>query len=176
MYSYDTRAEAPRPIIDLIRDDSFWQKLKALDDIIEPMHEMQLMSESNKSTLDQVYTRWIKLDAHLQSESSASPFADDLRGYLQRQKSGWGERMRKQLFPIHILANILQPSNRPNWQSMPGQLKTQVTDLLDQYGGESLQIEFFDYVDQSSAFSAANNCWAKTSTHLFWKLMVHKRL
>ena len=39
---------------------------------------------------------------------------------------------------------------------MHRQLKTQVTDLLDQSGGENLQIEFFDYVDQSNAFSAAN--------------------
>ena len=58
-------------IIKLILDHDFWQNVEIIYQILQPVHEVQKMSESCKSHLDHVLTRWnsirIKWQAMLES-------------------------------------------------------------------------------------------------------------
>lgn len=50
--------DQPAMIIQTVNDTHFWQDLRILSDILEPIHEAQKMSESDKSSLSKVRPRW----------------------------------------------------------------------------------------------------------------------
>ena len=93
-----------------------------------------------------------------QVELGASPFAHDIKAYLERQKSGWIERMKKQLLLVHILAYVLQPQHRKDWHTFLLVSRKQVMDFLNDYGDDDLQNQFFDYINQVRAFHSRNRC------------------
>ena len=57
MYTLDPRADIPLTLKDLILDERFWQRLKALHKLISPIAEFQKMLESDHATLDKVLPR-----------------------------------------------------------------------------------------------------------------------
>jgi hypothetical protein len=118
MYAQDPRVNkskaATKKVCDLVTNDDFWYKLKALRDLFEPLHENQKTSESNHSSIDKVYPRWIATQAHLEefAKPEKFPFAADIREYLDRKKHGWSSRFERQIQVPHLLAYILDPLNR----------------------------------------------------------------
>jgi hypothetical protein len=50
---------------DDLKSDAWWQKLKSVMLILQPIHKRQKMSESNRAFLQTVYPQWIKLSAHI---------------------------------------------------------------------------------------------------------------
>jgi hypothetical protein len=63
---YADSPEALDTVKPIIRDSSFWERLRALKSLLYPFHEEQKTSESNHSHLNRVAPRWIKLNNHLQ--------------------------------------------------------------------------------------------------------------
>jgi hypothetical protein len=80
---------------------------------------MQLMSESSHSTLEKVFTRWRDLMNHLhkQSQPGESLFQEEVLAYIELRgtRAGFTRRIKRQLQPIHILAYILHPEHREDW-------------------------------------------------------------
>ena len=91
MYVGDVRAEVSNTIRDLIQDRSFWAKLRSLETLLQPLHEWQLMSESNHHTLEKVYPQWIDLKEHLSklAKPSSGPFAHEVDAYLTKKPNGY---------------------------------------------------------------------------------------
>jgi hypothetical protein len=176
MYTLDPRADIPLILKDLILDESFWQRLKALHKLMSPIAEFQKMSESDHATLDKVLPRWMKLADHMlhQSQDGASPFAHEVKAYMTREKSGWKERVDKQLQSCHYMANVLQPEKREDWNKfyLPS-WKNQVIDFLSENGDDKLMEEFFHYVNQTDVFHTEMKCWTKVKKpSLFWYIQV----
>ena len=57
--------KSPNYTIDYLIDPSFWPELNELLAILGPIYNAQKMLESNKSTLDKVYDRWLAVQLHL---------------------------------------------------------------------------------------------------------------
>ena len=173
MYAGDVRAEVSNSIRDLIQDRSFWAKLRSLETLLQPLHEWQLMSESNHHTLDKVYPQWIDLKEHLSklAKSGAGPFAHEIDAYLKREKSGWVSRFERQCLPVHMVAYLLKPANRATWKSFTKGDQEKVIDFLDKFGGSRVLIEFYDYLEQTADFHSSNKFWDKDNDlKLFWRI------
>jgi hypothetical protein len=98
----------------LHRNNDDWQKNKALEQLLEPIHTYQKMSESNHSILGKVYPRWMAINAHFQiyRVQGSGPWWEQVNDYCIRiGKGGWTARMEAQLQPIHLVAYMLLPEN-----------------------------------------------------------------
>ena len=73
------------------------------------------MSESNKSTISDIFERWTAIDCHLnEMANSLRFFADDLHEYLTYRPEKdfcWESRYERQFQPIHRLAYYLKPQH-----------------------------------------------------------------
>ena len=67
---------------------------------------------------------------------------------MTRGKSGWKERVDKQLQSCHYTTNVLQPEKREDWNKfyLPS-WKNQVI-ALSENGDDKLMEEFFHHVNQ----------------------------
>lgn len=132
------------------------------------------MSESDSSTTDKVFTRWIKLSAHLQDLSvpGRSIFSSDIQAYLQQPK-GFEHRITRQLHPIYMLAYVLQPQHREDWTTafMP-KYRLLIDQFLTDYGGDLVHTQFYQYLDQQGPFNPTNTCWKTQDITLFWRISV----
>jgi hypothetical protein len=171
---YADSPEASDTVKPILRDSSFWERLRALKSLLHPFHEEQRMSESNHNYLNKVAPRWIKLDSHLQELRAPGRhvFWRDIESYLSRGRSGWTERMTKQLLPIHFVAYILTPETRDTWSTLWHVSQNQVTEYILDYGGEKVLAQFFDYVFQQEDFHTSKRCWTIKSPELFWRVQV----
>jgi hypothetical protein len=133
------------------------------------------MSESNKHTLDKVYSQWIDLQEHLSklAKPGAGPFAHEIDTYLKRSKGGWIARFERQCLPVHLVAYLLQPSNRTTWKSFTKKDQEKAIDFLDTVGGNRVLNEFYDYLDQTNDFHSSKRFWCKQDDlKLFWRMAV----
>ena len=73
-------------------------------DLIAPIHEMQKMSESEKSHVGCVYPRWLAIKNHLQNLIPLQPSAQPLLMHFE-------SRLHTQTKPIHLVAYYLDPIN-----------------------------------------------------------------
>jgi len=171
LYAADPRSDC-KSIESLINDRSFWDKLRGLKNLLEPIHEAQKMSESTHSSLDKVYPRWLQIHTHLDeiSKEGSSPWAHEVKAYMTRRASGWNERLEKQVVAVHLVAYILNPENRSAWSVLAGNQQQKVIDWLDLYGGSEILEQFYDYLDQENNFHPAQPQWKFTDkVKLFWK-------
>lgn len=88
-YAYDEHAafknrrnKPPNRTLEYLQDPEFWTQLDELVAILRPIHEAQKMSESNHSTLDGIYTRWIDIERELRAQASHNKFGDDIQAFL----------------------------------------------------------------------------------------------
>ena len=57
----------------IIIDYTFWADLSSIEQIIQPIHEAQKISESDRSTLSKVVPRWLKLEVELHQLNQVYP-------------------------------------------------------------------------------------------------------
>ena len=166
MYVGDVRADVSNDIR---------AKLRSLETLLRPIHEWQLISESNKHTLDKVYPQWMGLQEHLSKLAipGAGPFAHELEAYLGRGKTGWVARFERQCLPVHMVAYLLQPSNRATWKLFTKSDQEKVIDFLDTVGSNRILTEFYDYLEQTDDFHSSKRFWDKQDDlKLFWRMAV----
>jgi hypothetical protein len=118
----------------------------------------------------------MKLVDHIlqQSQDGASPFAHEVKAYMIREKSGWKERVEKQLHRCHYIAHILRPEKGEYWTKFYLPLwKNQVINFLSENGHDKLMEEFFHYINQTDEFHTEMKCWTKVNNPwLFWQMQV----
>ncbi|RKF64398.1 hypothetical protein GcC1_132024 [Golovinomyces cichoracearum] len=145
----------------LLSTPQFWQKLSGLQLFFKPVHTYQKTSESNGTTLNKVYPRWIDINRHInefQLEESCSPLWQKINSYCTSTQGGWNQRMEKQLLPIHLAAYILIPENSktvilPHFQE-------QIHDFIRAKCGKnsSAVASNFEYIDQEGPFNILASC------------------
>jgi hypothetical protein len=89
-----------------ITDPGFWNALSSIEQIIQPIHEAQKMSESDKSTLAKVVPRWLKLESDLRTLSTVHK---ELIGNFIDNRGPFQTRAQKQTGDIHFAAMLLDP-------------------------------------------------------------------
>jgi hypothetical protein len=106
---------------------------------------------------------------HKQSQPGESLFQEEVLAYieLRENRGGFTRRIKRQLQPIHILAYILHPEHRADWdEAFLPQYKNAVIEFLEDYAGEDTDKvleHFFAYLHQTGPFQAMNACWRHTS-------------
>ena len=98
-------------IIKLILDHEFWRDVEIIYQILQPVHEVQKMSESCKSHLGHVLSRWnsIRIQWQAMRESGQYPQID--RIFAGDENSIWMKQYAKQQTDLTWLAWILDPGN-----------------------------------------------------------------
>jgi hypothetical protein len=87
-------------VLKAILDPLFWAKVDELIDILRPLNELQVASESSKSHLGQVEARWRQMRLELSKHRQCPQLAQVL-----------DNRARIQLSDIHLTAFHLDPRN-----------------------------------------------------------------
>lgn len=115
MYAVDKEAKftrgknrPPSPVQDHIRDTGFWNDLDDILCLLQPICQQQKISESDDSTLQMVYPRWLSIETHLTSQIPHSRFGPALRDYLQDQ---FHSRREIYVTSLHKAAYFLHPLN-----------------------------------------------------------------
>jgi hypothetical protein len=173
--SYASLPDAADTVKPLLQDDSWWQRLKSLYQLVYPFHEHQKMSESNRAGLNKVYPRWIKLNSHLQQFREPGSFSwwQDVDAYCNRiGQGGWQDRIDKQLLPIHLVAYLLTPEHRETIL-MPA-LMMKAEKYVQDHCGDTAYGQWVDYLTAEGCFNLQQACWTryKANPKLFWKSSV----
>jgi len=143
----------------------WWARISDLLEILHLIHELQVMLESNRANISQVYPHWLQIELHLTAiANSPNYFALDIQEYLNEvgtekignrtvEKKGWTRRKRRQLTPIHLAAYFLHPENY-HVELTPNQL-SQMRKHFNRFTsdrGKALE-QFLDFRSQQSHFS-----------------------
>jgi len=131
------------------------------------------MSESNKSTISDIFKRWTAIDCHL-IEMANSPrfFADDLHEYLtyRPDKICWESRYKRQVQPIHQIAYYLKPQHTK--YAIDENTMKQILDFFQEYLPDDTQVvkHFLDFQSHRNIFDDGSLGWERWSndTSTFW--------
>ena len=137
-------------ILQALLDILYWNDVDELLQILEPLHEAQVMSESSKGNLSHVYSRWEKLEAHLSLQDESTDLL-----------STYAERFEKQTSEIHLMAFHLNPANQAASYKNPGELNKLMTFLKDHQDPEEhmqTRLQFLHYKSRRQEF-AAEELW-----------------
>lgn len=153
-------------------DREFWLDLEDLMEVIKPLHQNQLMSESGRAHLGYVLSRWKQIYQHLYGLSNRPGFKPApylLRLFTDRpmatsiQPSLWKARFERQITDIHRIAYHLDPANYA--EEVSPEDAAAIRRILDQYldGNPEEKAEdrnhFLDFKQQTNTFSIANEVW-----------------
>ena len=166
-------------IIPHLKNSDFWTDLQLVKTLLEPIHEIQYISEAEDYPLYKVAKNWNRIRAHLYSMARAHPEIDDLQPLPEHV---WEDRFLTQCTPLHITAALLLPEN---WN-------TEVVGVTTRSGFNSIMMEFFeryagspashesalsamkewlDFRSQINGFEPNAACWrAASDPDLFWAL------
>jgi hypothetical protein len=137
------------------------------------------MSESGKSHLGHVLSRWLGILDNLNAKKVE--FLNELSTFLLPEDGTFGHRYQRQVKPIHVTAYYLLPENRTT--NMPANFESQIQTFLRQYTStqadyQTISYEFESFRAQESPFEYGRRCW-DLSEHpkLFWHAaMSHTKL
>ena len=188
----DTDYQQSRHIIDIIQDATFWADLNNLERIIEPIHRLQVESESLQAHLGAVLTRWNQIKAHFDHLKNTPTFqarrhvdqifarrtTTNRRGDVIYKKSIWRTQFHKQILPIHHVAYHLDPLNQAEGLADAEQ-QASILEFLSQYvigTDEEKQLarsHFYAFKHRQRPFLANNPCWKdRTDVKLFWNICI----
>jgi hypothetical protein len=87
-------------ILEALLDVLYWNDVDELLEILIPISKAQVMSESSKGNLSQVYERWGKIRDHLATQEQQSSLLHE-----------YDIRVEKQTSDVHLIAFHLNPAN-----------------------------------------------------------------
>ena len=100
-FARDTQNECENAeILEALTDILYWNDVDELLDILFSITEEQIMSESSKGNLSQVYERWGKIRDHLALQEQVTSLLNE-----------YDDRVEKQTSDMHLLAFHLNPAN-----------------------------------------------------------------
>ena len=160
------------PIKSYLLNPEFWSGLDDLIPIMRPIHEVQKMSEANNATFDQVYSRWLNLQNHINRSAAFSRFERDLHEYLALKLR---QRLNKQLSPVHRAAHYLHPANikKPLDILKQGEILASLRAHSRISEHAKVENEFYDFRERQNNFSPVQGAWENNDDPvLFWRKMV----
>jgi hypothetical protein len=87
-------------VLDTVADPFYWVDLDELLDVLEPLHESQIMSESSKGHLGYVRARWERIRAYLTEMKEVNDLL-----------SAFDKRYKGQVSIVHDVVYYLMPRN-----------------------------------------------------------------
>ena len=173
-------------ILRIIQDPQFWADLRGLKEILRPIHEHQIQSESLHAGVGQVLKRWNSIKAHLQGLKNRPnyPYSNQIDSIFQpqiimrnglaiRAKAVWKSQYDKQILPIHHLAYHLDPNSiaedlRDTDQNAMLSFLTDHTPGTDQ-DKQKCRSQFLAYKYRRPPFTQNHSCWIDRADVLaFW--------
>ena len=145
-------------------DPGFWLAVESVRDLISPISEQQKMSESEKSHVGMVYSRWLDVKHHLQSLTSIQPNILSLLPFFE-------SRFNTQTNDIHLVAHYLNPKNIGKQDYSVEQFNL-ILKFLEKYGGEKAKFQFASFLIQQGQFAKHHEAWTLADHPLlFWALI-----
>jgi hypothetical protein len=77
--------DMPKEVLDVILSQEFWANLEALRVILKPLDEALRMSESNKSTLAHIVSRWSTIVEHLEEMKALYP-SEEFEQFMSKER------------------------------------------------------------------------------------------
>ena len=167
------------PALVIIRSSNFWAGLESIRELLQHLDEALRMSESGKSHLGHVLSRWLGILDNLNAKKAEFP--NELSTFLLPKDGTFGQRYQRQVKAIHVTAYYLLPENRT--KNLPANFEGQIQTFLRQYTStqadyQTISYEFESFRAQESPFEYGRRCW-DLSEHpkLFWHAaMSHTKL
>ena len=166
LYLLDSRTSINNTIIDLLGSRQFWHEVEELRDLILPIHEHQIFSESENSHLGKIVNRWLEIRRHLINISQQAPQSGP--GQLIEL---FDKRMKRQVKPLHWAAHFLNPLN----VQFPTTIEQQNTVIyyMNHFAPSRdiavrAQRDFFTYRGRFGPFSVSNASWKFEDPLTFW--------
>jgi Protein of unknown function (DUF 659)/hAT family C-terminal dimerisation region len=131
-------------VLDAITDAGFWEDVDELLDILKPIHNHQIMSESSRGHLGQVRTRWLQIREDLEAHDHYDDLLD-----------AFDKRIVEQLSEIHTTAYFLDPANTE--VKFKGDELDQVFKVFKAHSSENfntMRSEFLDFRKKRRNFDA----------------------
>jgi hypothetical protein len=138
---------------------------------LQPLDEELKKSESGKSHLGHVLSRWLSMLRHLMNRKKTD-FSIELESFLVTGTSTFAQRYQQQVKPIHVAAYflLLENCNKEITVQFNNQIQTffrQYTISEDDY--LTICFEFESFRAQESPFEYGRRCWTLFNyPKLFW--------
>ncbi|TIA76942.1 hypothetical protein D6C76_05236 [Aureobasidium pullulans] len=150
--------EAGAEALRCIEDPRFWLQMEQLHAWLLPLHNAQIASESDRSTVGMVLPRWRDVREDLCAIDPPLPHLEEL---LAR----FDERLEKQVYDIHFAARVVDCSD-PSVAIQPAEYWTRADKFFRKYS------KFFDqlsYFRQRKECFADSHLWEKANKpEVFW--------
>jgi hypothetical protein len=97
-----------RLLLQSIVNGAFWRHIREILEVLEPIHKIQVASESEGHPIYAVIRNWQLIRAHLKTPriqkhlGDLAPTVDDK----------WASRFKLQTVPLHVAAYVLHPANQ----------------------------------------------------------------
>ena len=129
------------------------------------------MSESGKSHLGHVLSRWLGILEHLETRKRTD-FAIELESFMSPGNGTFALRYQRQIKPIHVAVYYLLPETRN--KVIPEHFDTQIQVFFRRYATdaadyEAICFEFESFRAQETPFEPGRRCWTLVNhPKLFW--------
>ena len=160
-----------RSAIDAIRSRDFWMQLESIRELLQPLDEELKKSESGKSHLGHVLSRWLSMLRHLVNRKKTD-FAIELESFLVTGTGTFAQRYQRQIKPIHVAAYYFLPESRN--KEITAQFDSQIQTFLRRYTTSeddysTICFEFESFRAQEPPFEYGRRCWTLVDhPKLFW--------
>lgn len=157
--------------IDVIRSRDFWVQLESIRELLQPLNEELKKSESGKSHLGHVLSRWLGMFRHLENRKKID-FAIELESFLVTGIGTFAQRYQRQIKPIHVTAYYFLPESRN--KEITAHFDSQIQTFLRQYTTSeddysTICFEFESFRAQEPPFEYGRRCWTLVDhPKLFW--------
>jgi hypothetical protein len=152
----------------------FFQQLEDIVAILDMISEGQKASESSACHVGTVLPRWRSIEKHLRSISisSRNDFADEILSYMEDKDKGWKHRFGRQIWPIHYVANYLNPETQSK-EIRGGKVLARFVNFVDRYckseSRSKLKRQFLWYSTREGVFRERKPIWDSRDDPLaFW--------
>jgi hypothetical protein len=156
-----------------ITDPGFWTTLSSIEQIIQPIHEAQKMSESDRSTLAKVVPRWQKLEQDLRALSTVH---SELMGNFMDIRGPFQLRAQKQTGDLHFAAMLLDPISllKKPGQDQIDRASRYLFAHVQEKEKREVHASFLEFRTRSSVFgSTYPSAMHYDSPVTFWKSYLH---
>ena len=151
--------------LNVIQSREFWAQLELIRELLQPLDEYLKMSESGKSHLGQVLSRWLDILDHLNTRSKTD-FTIELGDFMSTDNGGFVQRYQRQVKPIHVTAYYLLPETQT--KSITEHFDDQIQTFFRRYTTSAADyvticFEFESFRAQEPPFEYGRRCWTLVS-------------
>ena len=146
-------------------------QMESIRELLQPLDEELKKSESGKSHLGHVLSRWLSILEHLEDRKKTD-VAIELESFLAPGDGIFAQHYQRQIKPVHIAAYYLLPESLT--KGITAHFDSQIQIFLRRYTTSeadytTICFEFESFRAQEPPFEYGHRCWTLVShPKLFW--------